>query len=87
MDKLPLQSKKFIAYLVAEVGSLVILIYMVFLYGPTPTAVQAGLMVNMMVITGFRQVGYILGQAALDRYVAVVREQDMEKKNAKSNHD
>lgn len=65
LEKTPLASKKFIAYLISNLGSKMLLFWMV---GKNESDV-----VIMMMITAsaFIDVGYILGQAALDKYVRI----------------
>lgn len=64
-DKAPLQSKKFLAYLFANISTKLYMFY----------ATRAGegdiVIVTTIVCSLFLDVGYILGQAALDRYVRV----------------
>ena len=65
LEKTPLSSKKFIAYLISNLGSKMLLFWMV--------TRSEGDMVLMTTITAasFIDIGYILGQAALDKYVRV----------------
>lgn len=65
IEKAPLQSKKFLAYLLSNVGSKALLFWMV--------SKQESDVVIMSTVTAaaFIDVGYILGQAALDKYVRV----------------
>jgi hypothetical protein len=65
IEKTPLSSKKFIAYLISNLGSKVLLFWMV--------TRNEGDMVIITTITAasFIDIGYILGQAALDKYVRV----------------
>jgi len=65
IEKTPLSSKKFIAYLISNLGSKVLLFWMV--------TRSEGDMVIITTITAasFIDIGYILGQAALDKYVRV----------------
>jgi hypothetical protein len=65
IEKTPLSSKKFIAYLISNLGSKVLLFWMV--------TKSEGDMVIITTITAasFIDIGYILGQAALDKYVRV----------------
>lgn len=69
-EKLPLSSKKFLAYLIADAGWKLLMGWMIYLNceGGTLTALLA-----MIVVSGFVQSGYILGQAALDKYVRVAQ--------------
>ena len=72
MDKTPLKSKKFIAYLVADFGWKLILLYMLFQTKSKYDHYSFTVMLTLLITTGFIQVGYILGQAALDRYIALL---------------
>lgn len=69
-EKFPLSSKKFIAYLVADFGWKLLMAWLIYLNceGGTLTALLA-----MIIVSGFVQSGYILGQAALDKYVRVAQ--------------
>lgn len=69
MDKTPTKSKKFIAYAIAELGWKAVIFYLLFhLQGKMDTYSLAILM-TVVIVSGFIQIGYILGQAALDKYV------------------
>lgn len=65
IEKAPLQSKKFLAYLISNLGSKLLMFWMVYR--------NEGDFVLTTVITAaaFIDIGYILGQAALDKYVRV----------------
>jgi len=65
VEKAPMQSKKFLAYLLSNLGSKALLFWMVS-KGAGEIAV-----VSMITAAAFIDVGYILGQAALDKYVRV----------------
>jgi hypothetical protein len=65
IEKAPLQSKKFIAYNVANVTSKILLFYMCY-KNEGDLVIMTGL-----IASAFLDIGYILGQAALDRYVRV----------------
>lgn len=69
MDKKPLQSKKFMAYLLADLGWKACILAMLYQHADKFTGSTATVMLTMIVVSGFIQVGYILGQAALDKYV------------------
>ena len=68
MGKLPLKSKKFVAYLIAELGWKALILYVLIQYGGKIEHYAFMVLIAMIVTSGFMQVGYILGQAALDRY-------------------
>jgi hypothetical protein len=75
-DKLPLKSKKFIAYLIADVGWKVCILYMLYSHAEKFAGSSASVMLTMVLVSGFVQVGYILGQAALDKYVNMTADKD-----------
>lgn len=67
----PQQSKKFIAYLVAEL-TWKVLAALVLFWGRDSIPQQVWLiLMAIIVVAGFVEVGYIMGQAALDKYVRV----------------
>ena len=68
-DKRPLQSKKFIAYLIADIGWKIALFYMLYHLESKLDHYTFMLMSTLIIVSGFIQVGYILGQAALDKYL------------------
>ena len=72
MDKTPLQSKKFIAYLIADVGWKIALFYMLFQSKNSYNRYNFIVIITLMIVSGFIQVGYILGQAALDKYTRTI---------------
>ena len=67
MERSSLQSKKFHAYLLAEFTWKIILGLMVYRWVDK----RASVMIAVIIMAGFIECGYILGQAALDRYVRV----------------
>lgn len=72
MDKKPLQSKKFVAYLIADIGWKIALFYTLFQSRNSYNQYNFVIILTLMVISGFIQVGYILGQAALDKYTKTI---------------
>ena len=65
LEKTPLSSKKFIAYLISNLGSKVLLFWMV-------TRSESDMVIiSTVTAASFIDIGYILGQAALDKYVRV----------------
>jgi hypothetical protein len=72
-DKLPLKSKKFLAYLIADFGWKVAIFYLLYQLQGKIDHYTFGLLLTLVIVAGFIQVGYILGQAALDRYVTVTK--------------
>lgn len=71
LEKTPLSSKKFIAYLLAEFGWKLVLL--ILLFNVEMSIVSCALMMSIVIISGFVQVGYILGQAAVDKYIRVAQ--------------
>lgn len=63
-------SKKFAAYLISEISWKLLLFYMLGMYTEKKLDHYGFLILVTMIITsGFVGVGYILGQAAIDKYV------------------
>lgn len=71
MEKSPLQSKKFVAYLLGELTWKGLLFAMVFAWGSDLRG-QAT-MITTIIVAGFVQVMYIGGQSFIDHYVRVAR--------------
>ena len=67
-QSLPLKSKKFIAYLIAELSWKFLIFWVIFEYKTKIEHYAFMTLVAMIVTSGFIQIGYILGQAALDKY-------------------
>lgn len=65
IEKAPLQSKKFIAYLISNLGSKALMFWMVY------RQESDFVLTTVVTAAAFIDVGYILGQAALDKYVRV----------------
>ena len=63
----PLDSKKFVAYLIADLGWTGLVGYGVY------AKMDWSLLMAIVITKGFVQSGYILGQAALDKYVRVAQ--------------
>jgi hypothetical protein len=71
---IPLESKKFLAYLISEITwKLVLVIALVVLREDfKDVGVWAwGFLMTIVITAGFTEIGYIGGQAWLDRYVKV----------------
>lgn len=64
-DKAPLQSKKFLGYLFSNIAMKIYLFYAT-LHNESDVVIMTAVICSM-----FLDVGYVLGQAALDRYVRV----------------
>lgn len=83
MNKKPLQSKKFVAYLIADLGWKFSIFYMLFHLKSQLDHYTFLLMTTLVIVSAFIQVGYILGQAALDKYIHVtdsITQQEKDKK-------
>lgn len=71
MDKLPLKSKKFIAYIISEFGWKALILVMLLQYGSKIDHYAFLVIVSMIITSGFIQIGYILGQAYIDKYTQI----------------
>ena len=88
LNKLPLKSKKFLAYLIADFGWKILIGYVVW---QEESKKEIGyttflILLAMIITAGFIQIGYILGQAMLDKYAASIVEifdKDDDDKNKK----
>jgi hypothetical protein len=69
----PIQSKKLAAFLVAEITWKILAVLVLF-WGKDsiPNQVWAILMA-IVVVAGFVEVGYIIGQASLDKYIQIAK--------------
>jgi len=82
IDKTPLKSKKFIAYLIADLGWKVIILYMLMHLQSKLQTSELTFLLTVVITSGVIQIGYILGQAALDKYVnAAVKILDRDENN------
>ncbi len=84
-NKLPLRSKKFIAYLVAELGWKIILFWILIDLKSKFDHYSFIVVITLVIVSGFIQVGYILGQAALDKYTQLSERAISEAKEKKDN--
>lgn len=83
IDKTPLKSKKFIAYLIADLGWKVIILYMLMHLQSKLQPSELSFLLTVVITSGVIQIGYILGQAALDKYINAavdILDKDEEKK-------
>jgi len=88
LNKLPLKSKKFLAYLIADFGWKILIGYTIY---KEEAKNEIGyttflILLSMIITAGFIQIGYILGQAMLDKYAASIVEifdKDDDDKNKK----
>jgi len=71
-DKPALKSKKFIAFLITELGLFTLMGLMLKLQDVDKLGSNAAF-ITLAVTAGFLATGYILGQAALDKYVHAVK--------------
>lgn len=71
LSSVPLKSKKFLAYLIADLGWKFLMAYVIMEYENKIEHYAFMVLVTMIVTSGFIQIGYILGQAALDKYTHV----------------
>lgn len=71
LNKLPLKSKKFIAYLISEVGWKLVLFYVLWEYENKIEHYAFMVLISVIITSGFIQIGYILGQAFVDRYTSI----------------
>ena len=86
LDKNPIKSKKFLAYLVSDVGWKVIIMYMLMHLKSKLTVQELTLLMTIVITSGVIQIGYILGQVALDKYInAAVEILDNDEKDKKKN--
>ena len=74
LDKTPLKSKKFIAYLAADIGWKIVILYMLTHLKSKLEAGELTFLMTVVITSGVIQIGYILGQAALDKYISAAVE-------------
>lgn len=84
-NKLPLKSKKFIAYLIAEAGWKLLLIWILIDLKSKFDHYSFIVILTLVIVSGFIQVGYILGQAALDKYTYLAEKAMDQEKEEKKN--
>jgi len=70
-DGSPLQSKKFIAYLIAEISWKIMAGLFMYLGHDTMEGKMFMVLMAIIITAGFIEVGFILGQAYIDKYVRV----------------
>jgi hypothetical protein len=84
LDKNPVKSKKFLAYLVSDFGWKVIIMYMLMHLKAKLSVQELTLLMTIVITSGVIQIGYILGQVALDKYInAAVEILDNDEKEKK----
>lgn len=81
----PLKSKKFLAYLIADLGWKGIIFYTLMHLQAKLSTAELTFLLTTVITSGVIQIGYILGQTALDKYLATAVEifDDDEKKEKK----
>ena len=89
LDKTPLKSKKFIAYLIADFGWKIVILYMLTHLQSKLQPEELTFLLTVVITSGIIQIGYILGQAALDKYINAAveifdRDKSKEKKETKN---
>lgn len=67
-QKLPLQSKKFLAFLIVVIGWKALSAWLLTIYGAQLSHYGFMVLMTLIIVEGFFAVGYVLGQAALDKY-------------------
>ena len=83
-DKLPMKSKKFIAYVIADLGWKAVIFYMLMHLKSKLDPEELTFLITVILTSGVVQIGYILGQAALDKYIgAAVEILDRDDKDGK----
>lgn len=70
----PMQSKKFIAYLVSELTTKAGMFYMLMHLQSKLDWEELALLVGMLVSSSGLTIGYVLGQASLDKYLSAAVE-------------
>ena len=84
-DKTPLKSKKFLAYIIADLGWKGVILYMLMHLQSKLDPEELTFLLTVVITSGIIQIGYILGQAALDKYINAAveifdRDEDSDKK-------
>ena len=85
-DKTPMQSKKFVAYLLSEIGWKGLLFYIIHTHPGDINHTLLVLLLTVVITSGVIQIGYILGQVALDKYITAavdILDKDEEDKKEK----
>ena len=67
-NKIPLQSKKFLAFMIVVIGWKALSVWVLSIYGEKLSHYGFMVLMTLIIIEGFFSVGYVLGQAALDKY-------------------
>ena len=86
IDKNPMKSKKFLAYLISDIGWKVIILYMLMHLQSKLSVQELTFLMTIVITSGVIQIGYILGQVALDKYIsAAVDILDKDEETSKKN--
>ena len=74
-DGRPLQSKKFVAYLVAEATwkAILLVILIMGMKNGTIDMIVGSIVLTIVAVAGFIEAGYIIGQASLDKYTRIAQ--------------
>ena len=78
----PMQSKKFVAYLIAEITWKVLAGLVLFWGKDSIPQSEFIVLLAIVLVAGFVEVGYILGQASIDKFVqlaALIKDKDLTK--------
>lgn len=73
IDKHPIKSKKFLAYIISELTIKILMGYLITHLG-TLDFYETTLLLGMVVSSSVLTIGYVLGQAALDKYISAAVE-------------
>jgi len=85
VDKSPIQSKKFLAYLLSEISTKALMAWLVTHIGSLDVY-ETTLLLGMIISSSCLTIGYVLGQAALDKYISGavdILDKDDDKKESK----
>ena len=72
-EKTPFNSKKFVFVMVSETGWKLVLFTMLFTIASDLSTLAWGLMMGVIIVSGFVQVGYLFGQAGIDKFVRIAK--------------
>lgn len=66
----PMQSKKFLAYLVSEITTKLAMFYMLYHLGSKLDWEELALLIGMLMSSSALTIGFVLGLASLEKYLA-----------------
>lgn len=69
LDKSPVKSKKFLAYIISDIGWKIVIMYTLMHLKSKLDPEELTFLLTVVITSGIIQIGYILGQAALDKYI------------------